>query len=279
MPKDQNLLRALDYIDSNITRDICLYDISKEAGFSVPHFYRLFKRLTGDTVGEYILRRKMAMAANDLAAGNKTVCSIALEYGFESHDVFTRAFKRVYGVPPNKYRYSNRPPPIKRLTLINNDWNANEQQMNFKLLHVESFYVIGMECNAKKWDSDGAVGRLWSDFLPHIDERRQLAGPMVMYGICEHDSCNNNQFRYMAAIGVDSSDEAASDMSVRRIRSQTFLQACVPEAVSIPDAYSGTIGYAKSLGYEVEEYDYIEVYEESFQNPDVNSFKLLIPIK
>lgn len=66
MPKDQHMLNALDYIDKNITRNVSLYDISREAGYSVPHFYRLFKRLTGDTVGAYILRRRMSMAARDL---------------------------------------------------------------------------------------------------------------------------------------------------------------------------------------------------------------------
>ncbi len=278
MPKNQNLLRALDYIDRNITRDICLFDLSREAGFSVPHFYRLFKRLTGDTVGEYILRRKVVMSADDLAAGNKSVCSIAMEYGFESHDVFTRAFKRVYGVTPSKYRFS-KPPPLKRLSLIESTTATNEQQMSYSVLHGRSFHVVGMECIATKWDSDGAIGRLWSDFLSRLDEINSLSCPIIMYGICEHETCDNKNFKYMAAIGVNSTDKVPQGMSIRRIRSQTFLQAWVPGAVSIPDAYTGTVGYAKSLGYEVEDYDNIEMYDQNFQDPDYNSFKLLIPIK
>jgi len=121
MPKDQHMLKALDYIDKNITQNVSLYDISREAGFSVPHFYRLFKRLTGDTVGAYILRRRMSMAARDLIDSDKSITSIAFEYGFESHDVFTRAFTRVYGMPPNKYRHSNGPPPLKRLSVIDDE--------------------------------------------------------------------------------------------------------------------------------------------------------------
>lgn len=280
MPNNQNLQRALDYIEKNITQNISLYDISREAGFSVPHFYRLFKRLTGDTVGEYILRQRMAMAAKDLTDSNKSVSSIAFEYGFESHDVFTRAFTRVYGIPPNKYRHSNVPPhPLKRLTIINNNSALNEQQMNFSLLHVESFCVIGMECIAKQWDCDGAIGRLWSDFLSRVDEIIKPSKPMVMYGICENETCYNGQFKYMAAIGVNCADEVPLGMSKRTIRTQNFFQACVPEFVNTPDAYTSTIDYAKSLEYEIENYDDIEVYEEIFQDPDIHSFKLLIPIK
>lgn len=56
MIKEQAMLKAMNYIDENITQSISLYDLSRVAGFSVPHFYRLFRRLTGDTVGAYILR-------------------------------------------------------------------------------------------------------------------------------------------------------------------------------------------------------------------------------
>lgn len=280
MPENHNLQKALDYIESNINQDISLYDISRESGFSVPHFYRLFKKLTGDTVGEYILRRRMAMAAKDLKNSSKSVVSIAFEYGFESHDVFTRAFTRVYGIPPNKYRHSNvPPPPIKRLSIINNNFALNKQQMNFSLLQVESFFVIGMECNARKWDCDGAIGRLWSEFLPRIDEIKQPSSPMVMYGICENETCENGQFKYMAAIGADCTDEVPLGMVKRIIRTQNFFQACVPEFISMPEAYTSAIDYAKSLEYEIEVYDDIEVYEESFQDPDIHNFKLLIPIR
>lgn len=279
MPNN-NLQRALDYIESNITQEINLYDISKEAGFSVPHFYRLFKRLTGDTVGEYILRKRMAMAAKDLIDSSKSVSSIAYEFGFESHDVFTRAFTRVYGMTPNKYRHSNvPPPPLKRLTVINNNPVLNEQQMNFSLLQVESFCVIGMECDARQWDSDGAIGRLWNSFLSRVDEIRQLSSPMVMYGICENETCSNGQFKYMAAIGVDSANDIPLGMSKRIIRTQKFFNASVPEFISVPDAYTSAVNYAKSLEYEIQDYDDIEVYEEAFQDPDIYSFKLWIPIR
>ncbi|MGE5678868.1 MAG: AraC family transcriptional regulator, partial [Pseudomonadota bacterium] len=233
----------------------------------------------GDTVGAYILRRRIAMAARDLICSEKTVSSIAYEYGFESHDVFTRAFTRVYGMPPNKYRQGSGAFPLKRLAAIANDNDTGDGQMKFNVVNVEGFYVIGMECRAAQWDSDGAIGRLWSDFLPRIEEIKQVLIPITMYGICEHENCSGGSFNYMAGIGVDPEAEPPQGMSRRLVRKQSFFQACVPEDISIPDAYSGTTGYAKSLGYELEDYDNIEVYEETFQDPDISSFKLLIPIK
>lgn len=280
MSKDRHMLKALDYIDKNITRNISLYDICHETGFSVPHFYRLFKRLTGDTVGAYILRRRMLMAARELIESKKTITSIAYEYGFESHDVFTRAFTRLYGMSPNKYRHSSSPPPLKKLMEIDdNGQDADNNMMKFSLLHSDGFYVIGMECNARTWDSDGEVGRLWSDFLTRVDELNKIAEPMTMYGICEHETCDNDRFKYMAAVGVNEASDVPLGMKKRFIRVQKFIQASVPDSISTPDAYAGTISYAKSLGYEIDLYDSIEVYDEVFQDPDVHSFKLLIPIK
>lgn len=279
MSTDQNMLRALDFIENNLVEDISLYDISAAAGFSVPHFYRLFKRLTGDTVGAYILRRKLSLAARDIIKTNKTIASIAYEYGFESHDVFTRAFSRIYGMSPKKYKESDGAPPLKRNSLLAEEQCTVVSQMSFSILHSKGFEVIGMECIAAKWDLDGAIGRLWSDFLTRTDEIKHSSNPMIMYGICEHESCDSNHFRYLAGIGVNSTGEIPSGMVSRIIQEKIFLQAYVPDFISVPDAYAGTIGYAKSLGYEIEDYDNIEVYEEEFRDPAFHSFQLMIPVK
>lgn len=277
--KEQAMLKAMNYIDENITQSISLYDLSREAGFSVPHFYRLFRRLTGDTVGAYILRRKITMAARDLINSDRSIASIAFDYGFESHDVFTRAFARVYGMSPKKYRHSNYPPPLKRLSVMDDQYSIDSQQMKFSLIHSDEFYVIGMECYAQIWDNGGDIGRLWSDLLARAEEISQGKAPMTMYGICEHETCNHEHFKYMAAIGVSDDAEAAPGMVKRLVRAQKFIQAIVPESIATPDAYAGTIGYVKSLGYEIDSYDNIEVYDEVFNDPDIYCFKLLIPIK
>jgi AraC family transcriptional regulator len=278
MPKETHMLKALGYIDKNLTRELSLFEIAREAGFSVPHFYRLFRRLTGDTVGAYIVRRKVSMAAHDLAVSDEPITGIAFKYGFESHDVFTRAFKRVYGISPSAYRRSGGQPPLKRLAETM-DFREDNNQMTFGLYRTTGFHVVGMECDAVIWDADGSIGRLWSDFLGRLDTVKQQIKPLTMYGICEHETSGGGWFTYMAAIGVSPAAEAPPGMTMRCVREQDFIRARVPDSVSTPDAYAATIGYAKSLGYEVELYDNIEVYDEIFQDPDEHAFSLLIPIR
>jgi predicted transcriptional regulator YdeE len=157
--------------------------------------------------------------------------------------------------------------------------STDNRQMKFSLIQSDEFFVIGMECLAQIWDNGGDIGRLWSDFLARAEEIKQVKSPMTMYGICEHETCHQDRFKYMAAIGVSDDAEVTPGMVKRLIRAQKFIQASVPESIATPDAYAGTIGYVKSLGYEIDSYDNIEVYDEVFHDPDIYSFKLLIPIK
>ena len=276
---DNHMQKALEYIDNNITSDISLNDIAFIAGFSVPQFYRLFKRLTGDTVGSYILRRKLIIASREVKGGDKSISNIAFDYGFASHDVFTRAFIRVFGVSPKEYRNIGELPPLKRYSIKYEEQEKKAYQMEFQVVDSSSFEVIGLECNAEIWDTNGNIGKLWSNFLTRVEKVSQVQKPMTMYGICEHEYYDNGHFKYMAAVGIDEAVKIPKDMVKRSIKPQTFFQASVPASISVPDAYSAAVGYAKSLGFEIEDYDYIEVYNKTFRDPAFHSFELLIPVK
>lgn len=276
---DNNMQKALEYIDNNIASDISLNGIASIAGFSVPQFYRLFKRLTGDTVGAYILRRKLLIASDEVKNGDKSISSIAFDYGFASHDVFTRAFIRVFGVSPKEYRSNGELPPLKRYSVKYNEQEKNAYQMEFQIVDLPGFEVIGLECNAEIWDGNGNIGKLWSNFLMRVVEINQVLKPMTMYGICEHEYYDSGRFKYMAAVGVNKAENIPKDMVKRSIKSQTFFRASVPASISVPDAYSATVGYAKSLGFDIEDYDNIEVYDETFRDPAFYSFELLVPVK
>jgi AraC family transcriptional regulator len=273
--------KAIDFIENHLKEDISLYDISQYVNFSVPHFYRIFKVIVGETVKSYILKRRLSCAAGELRKSNKNISDIAYEYGFESHDVFTRAFCRTYDMPPSKYRNSDIESGFGKL-IVDKNYNVVERSidMNFKVVNNSQITVIGMECNAKQWDADGAIGRLWSAFLGNVDKVKKPVIPNTMYGICECESFDEGDtFTYMAGIEVEESCDAPESMVKRVIKKQKFIQADVPESIKTPDAYNRTFEYAQQNGYIIERSDELEVYEEMFQDPDDHPFKLLIPIK
>lgn len=98
-----SIQQCIDYIEDNIHQPPTAAELAQLAGFSLYHFYKVFHVNTGLPVMEYIRRRRLAHAAAELA-GPGRVIEIALAYGFETHAGFTKAFRKTYGMTPEKYR-------------------------------------------------------------------------------------------------------------------------------------------------------------------------------
>ncbi|MBD8032455.1 AraC family transcriptional regulator [Solibacillus sp. FSL W8-0474] len=81
-----------------------LEDYAKKIGYSKFHLTRSFKKETGLTIGEYIRKRRLAMASLFLLHSDLSIMEISLECHFQSQEAFTRAFKELYNMPPGKYR-------------------------------------------------------------------------------------------------------------------------------------------------------------------------------
>ena len=96
----------IDWIEENIEGDPALGKMASHVGYSAFYCSAKFHEYVGISFKEYIVRRRLSLAAEALRNTNTSIIEIALQYGFSSHEAFTRAFKRVYGCPPNRYRLS-----------------------------------------------------------------------------------------------------------------------------------------------------------------------------
>ena len=103
--------RMQNHIEQNLNLPISLLDLARCAGYSPFHSARLFKELTGKTPFDYIRALRLSRAALALRDGKARVMDVALDFVFDSHEGFTRAFSREFGIAPQKYRKD--PPPIK----------------------------------------------------------------------------------------------------------------------------------------------------------------------
>ena len=86
--------KALIYIENNLHEDINLSAIAKEAGYSLYHFHRIFKGIVGDSIKNYVRKRRFTEAAKELVYTNKSIVEIGIKYGYESREAFSRAFKK-----------------------------------------------------------------------------------------------------------------------------------------------------------------------------------------
>lgn len=98
------IFRSLAMIEEKIRERLTVEMLAEEIHFSKSHYQRIFREAVGDTVMGYVTRRRLFLAKEELAGTKDSVLDIALRYGYDSHEGFTRSFKAHLGVTPTEYR-------------------------------------------------------------------------------------------------------------------------------------------------------------------------------
>jgi AraC-like DNA-binding protein len=100
----EQIQEAIDLIEANLSREVTAKTAARSAGMSLRSFHRYFPALTGYRFGEYVRRRRLSEAMDDLRTTDVTVLAIAVDSGYDSHEAFTRAFRKEFGVTPLQFR-------------------------------------------------------------------------------------------------------------------------------------------------------------------------------
>ncbi|HML49170.1 MAG TPA: helix-turn-helix transcriptional regulator, partial [Clostridia bacterium] len=138
---------VLDDIDRKIKEPIRAEELARAANYSTYHFCRLFAALTGTPVMGYVTRRKLEHALHDLSRGMK-ILDVALDYGFETHAGFTRAFKKYFGYPPSLYLHIQAKTP-ERATIVGMKAKHGGMDMTPYIIVMTPFTVAGRTLRQK----------------------------------------------------------------------------------------------------------------------------------
>lgn len=95
--------RMQNYIQQNIAETITLSDLAQVAGYSLYHAARLFKQETGFAPFEYVRKQRIIASAFSLRRGDKRVVDVAFDHMFASHEGYTRAFSKAFGIAPKSF--------------------------------------------------------------------------------------------------------------------------------------------------------------------------------
>ena len=101
---DTDLLPVLVHIQAGLDKNLSLAALSAASGLSASTLKRRIEATTGETPRRYVERLRLERAASQLMLRQGTILEVALDNGFASHEVFTRAFGRHFGVPPSEWR-------------------------------------------------------------------------------------------------------------------------------------------------------------------------------
>ena len=120
--KNSNAINgSIDFIESRLTEALDVDELARQAFFSKTHYQRLFRAIVGEPVIEYVKNRRLQLACGDVYAGSSGILDIALRYGYESHEGFTRAFKAYFGVTPSDYRKCSIPNETEVVVMLSKE--------------------------------------------------------------------------------------------------------------------------------------------------------------
>lgn len=142
-----------EYMEANLTRAITLQELAKVAGYSPWHMSRIFKEVTKKTPFDYLRALRLTKAALLLRDNNTKIIDVALDFVFDSHEGFTRAFSKEFGISP--YHYSKTTPPISLFLpeKVYNTYKAfhkEEQRMKNQESKTKTVFVQVIERPARK---------------------------------------------------------------------------------------------------------------------------------
>lgn len=190
--------QVMEYIELHLKDDIMIEDIEHIMGCSYSEFQRMFTLLNDISFQEYIRTRRMSQAAIEIIHTKHSILSIALEYGYESGDSFTVAFRRLYGCAPSTARKQ----PMKLNLFHPRRFTFSIhglQTMEYNIVSLEEMELSGVSTYSTKEENKAPA--FWSVVKGNgvLQDLFQKGNTKVSYGVCfGYDREGNN--RYMIAV-------------------------------------------------------------------------------
>lgn len=173
-----DIQKAIEYIEEHLTDDMDISDISGIAYLSPFHFQRIFHAMCGCTVGEYIRMRRLSMAGVELMNSGIRVIDLAIKYGYDSPDSFTRAFTKFHGLPPSVAKA--RGIKLKFLAPIQINKKTGEiKDMDYRVVEKSQFTVVGYCRRFNSETSYTDIPKFWDEVFAKEDNT--IEG---MFGVC-----------------------------------------------------------------------------------------------
>lgn len=199
-----NLQKAIDYIEDHLESQVELEQIAKCAGYSIPHFYRVFGAIVGCSVKEYVRRRKLSEAVLEIVKTNQSITDIAFKYGYESHEAFTRTFKSVYGVPPSSFRKSHREPNLfTKVNLLSLNEENRRGLLKPEIVYKDERLLLGIarKINQSENMKHGLLSNVKEEFMKIVNTIEDKINPEIYYAVYDYNSvdiCNgDDEVNYM----------------------------------------------------------------------------------
>ena len=270
------LQRAIDYVEDHIADAVDYEEAAKRAYSSNFHFQRVFNTICGYSLGDYIRYRRLSLAAAELINTHEKVIDVALKYGYENPESFSRAFTKFHGAAPSQVKNGANIKSFSRLSvkLI----LSGGTTMNYRIENKDAFEVVlrkkrfpkkheitTMEISKfwQKCEEDGTI----SAICRYIPEKNIFDKCIV--GVSFGAESADEDFPY--GIGAHYNGQAISEnyLSVERIPAHTYaVFQCVGR---MPEAFQRVYKYICTEFFPASEYQPAGVEIEAYPSADTQN--------
>ncbi|RUT31979.1 helix-turn-helix domain-containing protein [Paenibacillus zeisoli] len=205
----QRMNGAINYVEDHLLEKIDYKEVARLACCSAYHFQRMFSFLTGVTLAEYIRRRRLTLAAFELQHSGIKVIDLALKYGYDSPEAFTRAFSNLHGVTPTAARLTGT--SLKAYPKMTFHMSIRgDAEMNYRIEEMGPFRIVGISERVRTENAFRVIPHIWADardqgVFEKLWEFRLGEHPLGgILGVCANGEFGENEeFDYLLSVRSD----------------------------------------------------------------------------
>jgi AraC family transcriptional regulator len=256
---------ALDLMEGRMEERMDIEEIAKAAYVSPFHFQRMFHMLTGMTIAEYSRKRKLTLAAQELATTSSKVVDVALKYGYDSPESFSKAFRKIHGIAPSEAR--NPGVNLKAFPRISFHLSLKgDKDMDYRNVEKEAFTVVGKSIQTTCEDGQQTrdIPKFWQESNQDgtVAKLGSIGTGENLLGVCLDMQPGKGDLTYMIASQTNLTSHEEG-FTLRTIPASTW--AIFTSVGPMPGAIQSVIGrifqeWFPATGYEHAGAPELEVY-------------------
>ena len=290
--------RVVDYIEANLDKELSLEVLAEVALFSPFHFHRIFSAFVGETINEYVKRKRLEKSASLLMMDpDESISEIAYYCGFNSVSVFCRNFKNYFGKSAQEYR---------EIMLVEKSKISQLNSKNGKLDHSNSNYICDIESlkniimnkkiEIKEMESlnliycrhmgeFNKIGQAYGKLMNWAGPRGLLSNPNLKTVTVYHDDpsvTKMEKVRQSACITIDRPVETEGEVGNLTIPSGKYVVGSFEiDAMQFKEAWDAVCLWLSESGYQPADANPYELYHNDHEKHPEKKFivDICIPVK
>lgn len=274
---------AISYMEKHLTDDITMHDVADHIHVSPFYFHKGFQILCGYSVTEYIRNRRLSLAGQELLTKDLTVMELAMKYGYDSPDSFTKAFTRFHGHSPSDVRRNKSMikdfAPLELTISLKGGYT-----MDYRIAQKEAFTVLAVSKEFRYKNAKQEIPLFWQEHFAS-ENGKYVCG---MFGINIDPQMSDERFEYLIADIYNPTADVPEGLVVKTIPAFTWAVFPCMGALSqslqtvntriFSEWLPAQQEYEFAAGYCVEMYDAADKYPDG--TGDENYYaEIWIPIK